>query len=150
MTRDQLLKHQEQNYIKIERRTGGLLSRPLSLVKIRPMVMVWVMAGVVLFCGCGQTHYEISMKPEGEVMERTLTCWLSGSDAKPVDFPADELERFAKLYAEHEEVPGEKKHRFHGRFTASLPSDLGGMGTLEYWVSSMGSVSRRKRMNYEG
>jgi hypothetical protein len=105
--------------------------------------IVGALAVLSWLCGCGQNHYEISMKPEGEVMERTLTCWRSSGD-KVSDLPTEELDRLGKCYSKREaveDVPGQKKHRFQGRFTARLPSDLGGAGTFQHWVSSMGSTS---------
>ncbi len=103
-----------------------------------PLTLVLVAAT----CGCSSHYYEIVLRPEGDAIERQLTCWKQQNSTKILeDFPRDRLEKIASAYSA---VPTEKlkqKHSFSGRFVGKMPDDMGGSGTYTRWVCPFGTAA---------
>lgn len=96
----------------------------------------------ILFIGCSTQHYEITMTPKGDRVERTLTLSrTSGSETNFLPVAIDEVNQIAAAY--HHEVPPEmnRHFRFQARFWKQLPNDVGGHGTYVNWTSPCGSVT---------
>ncbi|MEW6306027.1 MAG: hypothetical protein AB1705_21330 [Verrucomicrobiota bacterium] len=104
----------------------------------------WLCFTVALItAGCPSSEYTIAMKPVGDGLERSLTCWRedgSGASRHRVDFPTDEADAIAARYSFHEFIEGAKEHRFRGTFRGTLPDDVGGAGSFTNSTSPLGDA----------
>lgn len=108
--------------------------------------ITWWLATLVALgiAGCETQHYEITMTPNGQTVQRELTFWrerTANQKSEVVAFPDDELASIAAAY--EVSIPAEKasKHKFIKAFSGALPNDLGGSGSYTHWNTSLGSVS---------
>lgn len=100
-----------------------------------------------VFCftslGCSTVHYQITLKPDGDAIERTLVCWVT-SKSKPFTvqkFPGERLAAVAAAYDVEPQKKLDQKHTFSGRFIGKMPNDIGNSGTFTRWVSPFGTGS---------
>ncbi len=98
----------------------------------------------LLWAGCKSNQYEITLQPDGPVMQRELICWTiqssgKGNTVSPIR--AAELQRIAQAY--HTDVPAgdENKRRFVGAFANQMPQDVGGNGWYSRCETSLGILS---------
>jgi hypothetical protein len=93
--------------------------------------------------GCSTIHYQITLKPDGDAIERTLVCWVT-SKSKPFTvqkFPGERLAAVAAAYHVEPQKKLDQKHTFSGRFIGKMPNDIGNSGTFTRWVSPFGTGS---------
>ena len=93
--------------------------------------------------GCSTKHYQITLKPEGDVIERTMVCWQSAAN-KPLvleAFPKEELAAIAAAYGATPEKKQSQKHTFSGHFVGEMPKDLDNTGPYTRWNSPFGATS---------
>jgi len=97
----------------------------------------------LLSVGCSTIHYQITLKPDGDAIERTLVCWQESKDpaGKLEDFPKDRLSEIAGVYGAELPKKLKQKHTFKGRFVGEMPTDLDNSGTFTKWHSPFGTVS---------
>lgn len=96
----------------------------------------------VLLAGCSTKHYEITMTPKGDRVERTLAvAQTSGSDTNFTPVDADELSRIAAAFQQDVPAAVNRHFRFQSLFSHALPNDVGGHGTYVRWDSPCGSVT---------
>jgi len=112
----------------------------ISLYSVR-----WI-AVFILLCmvGCTRNQYEIKLKPEAEVMHRSLTTWRQTVQAGKTDlvtFPDPELQQIAKAYNKPAPPGTARKFTFQGKFVGETPPDIGGSGNHTFWKTRMGSLS---------
>ncbi len=89
--------------------------------------------------GCSTYYYEIVLRPDGDAIERQLTCWKQRYNTAVIeDFPRDRLEKIATAYAAVPAAKLNQKHSFSGRFIGQMPHDVGGSGTYTRWTTPFG------------
>ncbi len=93
--------------------------------------------------GCPRNQYVIEMKPDGDGLTRTLTCWREdGQDTNGnpafVDFPEEERIAIASRYPEGAHKKEGPKHTFVAKLHGETPDDVGGRGTYSVYPSSLG------------
>ena len=115
---------------------------------MRKVLTLMLFAGGWLFLAgnteCSHNYYEIEMLPQGQELERKLTCSRPGyEDDKEVLqlFDPQELEQIAALYAERLTKKEELKHSFRDKFLVSTPKDVGGEGSYLHLTTLLGSAS---------
>ena len=92
--------------------------------------------------GCSSHYYEIVLRPDGDAMERRLTCWKQQNSTKILeDFPRERLEKIASAYSAVPAAKLKQKHSFSGRFVGKMPDDVGGSGTYTRWVCPFGTAA---------
>ncbi len=92
--------------------------------------------------GCSKYHYEITLRPDGDALERQLTCWKESANSHAVEaFPRARLEKIANAYSALPAAKLDQKHSFSGRFVGKMPSDVGGSGTYTRWTSPFGTAA---------
>lgn len=99
---------------------------------------------IVAAGGCSSTdHYQLTLRPDEKGLDRELLCWRAKSSGpyEWEDFPADKLAAIAKLYGVAPAAKLDQKHSFRARFEGALPSDVGGRGSYNVWVSPFGSAA---------
>lgn len=110
----------------------------------KPNELAWLFLFWVFIAGCSQNRYEIELVPNGDTIERTLSCerrQSTGQETTVVDFPTDELKVFAEAYDAEFPADLSATHRFTKQFDGRLPDDIGGHGTYTHWQTSLGSMS---------
>ena len=61
--------------------------------------------------GCSSHYYEIVLRPDGDAIERQLTCWKQQNSTKILeDFPRDRLEKIASEYSAEPTEKLKQKH----------------------------------------
>ena len=110
----------------------------MSVYRITPIVLAASLAS------CSYDRYQIRMQPDGESVERQITCarinTQKGKTANQA-FPEEKLAEIAKLYEKRVTPPEALEHTFVGRFKGKLPNSVGGAGFYSHFASSLGSVS---------
>lgn len=93
--------------------------------------------------GCSTIHYQITLKPDGDAIERTLVCWQqsNASGSAIQEFPKDRLLEIADAYGAELPTKLKQKHTFSGYFVGSMPKDLDNSGTFTKWRSPFGTAS---------
>lgn len=92
--------------------------------------------------GCTTQHYEITMTPKGDDVERSLiVSKSSGSDSKRTPVHEDELTEIAAAFDRDVLPPIDGKHFFQALFSRNTPADVGGHGTYVRFDSPCGSVT---------
>lgn len=112
--------------------------------RLHGFVVAMGFVGMTILAGCIHNTYDVVMHPEGETLERELTCYRGheqDGEQKLTEFPGQELERFNAVYDSHSTSDQGKKHVFQGSFTARTPDDVGGSGWYLHWKTDLGSVS---------
>ncbi len=127
------------------------MKRPHTIIRFGHRTVQWVALGAALLwlAGCSSNQYEIELKPDGESVERSLTCWNVGSTPAEEGsegseygaFSEEELQRIAAAYGAPVPKKLDQKHTFLKRFSGQLPSDLGGSGSYTHWTNALGSTS---------
>jgi hypothetical protein len=96
----------------------------------------------VIGSGCSTSYYEIVLIPDGDAVERQLTCWKQRNEAAALEaFPADRLKQIASAYSAVPAAKLDQKHSFSARFVGKMPADVGGSGTLTHWTCPFGSAT---------
>jgi hypothetical protein len=110
---------------------------------ILPIVAVVALAGCARDPYAARDIYEITVRPQGKVFQRRLTCWHKrrGHDPKIEALDADELARLEKLYGGRESDDDATKQTFVAEFEGRVPPDVGGAGTYSHWTTPLGSVT---------
>jgi len=113
-----------------------------SVFKLAPcLAAAMLLAG---YSDCDHNRYELELKPEGDTLQRKLTCRRLGyENDKEVarEFPADLLTRIAKGYPERLSPADALTHVFQGSFKGKLPADLGGTGQYVRLATRMGAAA---------
>jgi hypothetical protein len=107
----------------------------------------FLLFAVLLAPGCEANRYEIEMTIDGQFVERRLVCWRQGGSEEGAErddnlreMPAGELEQIARAYRVDVPERTARKYEFIGRFTDSLPADVGGSGAVVSIESDMGTA----------
>ncbi len=101
-----------------------------------------MLCAVLLSAGCTTQHYEITMTPKGESVERSLIVSKSGSDSsKRTPIANDELTRIAAEFGHAIQPPADGHHYFKAIFSRNMPEDVGGHGRYVRFDSPCGSVT---------
>lgn len=102
---------------------------------------------LLLAPGCEANRYEIEMTVHGQSVERRLICWRQGGSEGGAErgenlreMPAGELAHIARAYRVDVPEGAARKYEFIGRFTDSLPADVGGSGAVVSIESDMGTA----------
>ncbi|MEI7729022.1 MAG: hypothetical protein WCO56_05605 [Verrucomicrobiota bacterium] len=99
---------------------------------------------LLLTTGCPHEEYTVELQPQGELIQRMLSCRRvdnDGNDTKTVEFPADELNRLKAIFPNYRYDAGKDWHVFDGVFSDQLPNDVGGAGQYRHFHTSLGSFS---------
>jgi hypothetical protein len=106
-------------------------------------ILCCTVTSLAALVGCDYDSYEVEMKPEGEVLQRQVTCWhMGGEHSEEVQKMDDQkLARIGALYEKRESPVDAKKQVFSGRFTGRTPADIGGAGSYEFFASPLGNTS---------
>ncbi|NQT36918.1 MAG: hypothetical protein HQ581_05490 [Planctomycetes bacterium] len=110
---------------------------------MRRFFMLLATAGILaaVAAGCGHNCYVVEITPEGDGIQRKLTCWYVDSEGRVSALPDDELEKLVAIYGGRETPDSADKHVFMGEFGEKMPDDFGGAGSYTHWETSMGSTS---------
>lgn len=111
---------------------------------IRWLTRCIALPSLVTTVGCSTYHYQITLRPDGEALERELTCWREATyqgTPRLANFPSDALAKIAAAYEAEPSAKLDQKHTFKGRFVGAMPVDLDNNGTYTHWTSPLGSVS---------
>ena len=125
------------------KRTGILLRERLSFSGCLPLVLVG-MAFVVT--GCPHNQYLVELKPQGEVIQRTLTFYcedgVNTNTGAPnyQPFGAAELAAITALYPPQGLTNDGLRYVARGEFTNELPADVGGAGAYARLTNSLGEA----------
>lgn len=104
-----------------------------------PLLALLIVSGAG---GCSTYQYEIVLRPDGDAIERQLTCWKEQTNTASLeDFPRERLERIATAYSTQPAAKLNQKHSFKGRFVGKMPADVGGSGTYVRWTCSFGTAA---------
>ena len=108
----------------------------------RPFFAAVAMLAFAL-AGCQHNYYVLEITPEGNAIQRVLTCWQQVDQQPPRlnPLPADELARIEKLYGKPPAGADKGKRIFRGRFTGKTPADVGGAGSYTHFASPLGTLS---------
>lgn len=114
----------------------------ISPVKLLPLALV-ALAFVVT--GCPHNDYTVELKPQGAVMERTVTFFKAdgtGSNGVPnyQAFNQQELALIAGLYPTNGLTNDGEQHIVRGQFTSAMPGDVGGAGVYTNLTTSLGAA----------
>ncbi len=94
---------------------------------------------------CAHTHYSLSLKPQGEEMQRHLILQRHSGEAgqlKALEVNPEELKKLKALYPEAlASKDGGQEWYFQGRWTHQSPQDIGGAGHYLRLESEMGCLS---------
>jgi hypothetical protein len=96
--------------------------------------------------GCPHNQYLVELKPQGNVMERTLVFYREdGVNTNPgapnyQSFDAGELAAITALYPAHGLTNDGQRYVVRGEFTNALPDDVGGAGAYTHLSNSLGEV----------
>lgn len=97
---------------------------------------------LLLLAGCSTQHYEVTMTPKGDGVERTLIVSQSVNDSsKRIPAANGEVDLLAAAFGQ--EVPSllDGRHSFRGLFFRNMPADVGGHGTYWRFHSPCGSAT---------
>jgi hypothetical protein len=100
--------------------------------------------GSFLFTGCLRSVYVLELTPEDAGFHRKLTVWrVAGpnseqSDIHPID--AEQREHLQQIYGAVKTIE-DGKHVFEGRFSQTMPADIGGYGRWMRYESPLGNVT---------
>ena len=125
------------------KRTGILLRERLSFSKCLPLALV-AMAFVVT--GCPHNQYLIELKPQGDVIQRTLTFYcedgVNTNTGAPnyQPFGPAELAAITALYPPQGLTNDGLRYVARGEFTNQLPADVGGAGAYTHLTNSLGEA----------
>lgn len=103
---------------------------------------LWVVC-LVAMGGCASTVYEVDLRPDGPSMARTLSLMRVRSDdsSEPAPIPYGEELRLAEIYSDGQTDRDTGNIRFTATFTGKMPADIGGSGSLDFFDTSLGSLS---------
>jgi hypothetical protein len=128
----------------IMKKLGMLISGKPSLSKCLPFALA-VMALVVT--GCPYNQYIVELKPQGNVIERTLVFYcedgVKTNTGSPNyrSFDTDELAAITSLYPAQGLTNEGGRYVARGEFTNELPADVGGAGAYTNLTTSLGELS---------
>ena len=91
------------------------------------------LAALVCLAGCESNHYQVTLAPEGDSLQRELVCWRqSGESQTPVKgFSEHELRMLADAYQVQEPFsPAANRFQFLGKFAGEFPNDSRGGGVV--------------------
>jgi len=100
----------------------------------------------LLVTGCPHNEYMVELKPQGNLIERTLTFYredgVNTNTGAPnyQTFDADELAAIAALYPAQGLTSDGERHVARGEFNGALPPDVGGAGTYANLTTSLGEA----------
>jgi hypothetical protein len=112
------------------------------------MSRVLVVAAIasLLSAGCVRDAYLLEITPDEDGFHRRLTVWrVAGlgdqrTEIRPVD--AGQLEHLRQIYGSSPIIGDDSnKHVFEGRFSGTMPADIGGYGSWMRYESPLGSVT---------
>jgi hypothetical protein len=100
---------------------------------------------VALLTGCPHNDYTVTLKPTAGGVERTLTFYRAdGCDSNGVpkyqEFPSNELVTITRAYPAGAVSAQGKAYVATGKFTDALPADVGGAGSCQEIVSTLGTA----------
>ncbi len=99
--------------------------------------------GSFLFAGCLQSVYVLELTQEDAGVHRKLTVWRTArpkserSEIHSID--AEQREHLLKIYGSAKSIE-DGKHVFAGRFSETMPTDIGGYGRWVRYESPLGNV----------
>lgn len=97
---------------------------------------------LIAICGCASTVYKVDLRPDGRAMTRTLSLMgVTDDSSTPASITGDEERRLGKLYAAGQTDRDAGNIRFTATFTGKMPADVGGSGSLDFFDTSLGSLS---------
>jgi hypothetical protein len=121
---------------------------------------------ILAFCSCDHNVYQIRMKTNGEVLERTVTVYRVGDNNVQLEpatsqtnetptppasgeasastssgqFPKDRFDAIQKIYGKPMPTTTPGEYIFVGKFTGRTPQDIGGSGHYFQYDSDMGAA----------
>jgi hypothetical protein len=101
-------------------------------------IAVLMVLCVCLTVSCDKNKYKISMKPQGDSIEREVICWRESDDGKIQEFPQARLDQISHAYKVPVTKTQAKKYEFTGTFTEKMPDDIGGVGIYLHTQAPMG------------
>lgn len=94
---------------------------------------------VAVAAGCAHNVYEIELVPQGDALQRTLTCWhVRSGEEHPIAPPL--AERIGRLYAAGQSQSQGPRLSVTARFGTQMPDDVGGAGYYQALHSPLGSA----------
>ena len=100
----------------------------------------------VFAAGCPHNHYELTLAPRGDVMERDLIFYREDPGSQPANeqrflaFDSNELAAIAALYPKDIVKNEGNRYTARGEFAGWLPGDIGGSGWFKRLTTSMGTA----------
>ena len=115
------------------KKLGQLWLKRLSRTKCLTLALA---ALTFMVTGCPFNDYTVELKPQGKVMERTLTFYCADgirSNGIPIYCAMDvkEVAAIAALYPTNGYTKDGERHIVRGKFTGVMPSDVGGQGCIQ-------------------
>jgi len=111
---------------------------------MKPVHLLFLL--VLFLVSCDKNIYKIKIQITDNGLKRELVCYRKNDDGNIIDFPSGELKRIRKIYnPEFEENKADKinlstEHSFVADFSAKMPQDIGGFGSITRFNSILGSV----------
>lgn len=96
----------------------------------------------LLLTGCTSRHYEITLTPQGEQIERRLSVQQTAkddADKNPVS--QHELQILSRAYSGKEPERVDKRLKWVSQFADRMPQDVGGHGEYRRYGSPLGVVT---------
>ncbi len=99
--------------------------------------------GSLLLVGCSHTAYVLELTPEETGVHRKLTVWrATGPTSDPSEIrsiEAEQREHLQQIYGPAKSIE-DGKYAFEGRFSQTMPADIGGYGRWVRYESPLGNV----------
>lgn len=110
------------------------------------MSRIYLLAAAIcsfLLAGCHQSVYVLELTPEDAGFHRKLTVWrVAGPKSEQSDIhsiDAEQREHLQQIYGAAKSIE-DGKHVFEGRFSQTMPADIGGYGRWMRYESPLGNV----------
>ena len=96
----------------------------------------------VLVTGCPHNEYTVELKPNGNLIERTLVFYRTeeGNTNSP-SFPSNQLAAITRIYPAGSVKTNGGKFVAEGEFSGALPDDVGGAGSYTNFPTSFGDAA---------
>jgi hypothetical protein len=99
-----------------------------------------LLAGLAISCDFNE--YNIVMTPQGRGVQREITVGRTSGGSQPsyTELPPEEIALVGQAYGASQPASKPGQTRFVGRFAGSLPSDVGGSGSVLNIETTLGSA----------
>jgi hypothetical protein len=104
--------------------------------------VVVVLSLMAASSGCTTHHFDITLTPRGDGVDRTVSVWRTTSqNSERSSVGNDELTLLAQVYRHDIPAAVDRTHTFRAEFAKQMPQDVGGHGFFERYKSPCGTVT---------